>query len=272
VSRERVVRAALPAYPPDVRERLGEEMTATVLEASAGSRARFIRELAGLVRGGLRLRGERTAAAGARRVLADALCLAGVWVMTLDLSTLAAQTARGLHDPLLAPWSLALLGAALVLALVGFDRYAGVAALAWTAARFPSLLDHRPGMAVAVAAATLPAVAGFAALALAPRRRAPDPRRLGWLLVPVTLVATFGPPKDDQSPVLFAVVAVAALLVILFALATLTTDPRIAIAAAIPLSTITLGTPSAGLLALVAPVVLAIAVVRLRHLRRPAPI
>ena len=220
----------------------------------------------------MRLRGRRTAAAGARRVLADGLCLAGVWVMTLDLSTLGAQTARGLHDPLLAPWSLGLLAVALALALVGYDRCAGVAALVWTAARFPSLLDHRPGMAVAVAAATLPAVVCFATLAVAPRRRVPDPRRLGWLVVPVTLVATFGPAKDDQSPVLFAVVAVAALLVIVYALATLTTDPRIAIAAAVPFSTITLGTPSAGLLALVAPVVLAIAVVRLRHLRRPAPI
>jgi len=272
VSREHATRAVLGTFPPEERERLGGEMTATLLDVSAGSRTTFVRELAGLARAGLHARAQRVAAAGARRVVADGLCLAAVWVMTLDLSTLAAQTARGLHDPLLAPWSLALLGAALVLALVGFDRYAGVAALAWTAARFPSLLDHRPGMAVAVAAATLPAVAGFAALALAPRRRAPDPRRLGWLLVPVTLVATFGPPKDDQSPVLFAFVAVAALLVILFALATLTTDPRIAIAAAIPLSTITLGTPSAGLLVLVAPVVLAIAVVRLRHLRRPAPI
>ena len=82
----------------------------------------------------------------------------------------------------------------------------------------------------------------------------------------MTLVATFGPPDYDQSPLLLALVAVAVVLVVVYALATLPTDPRIAIAGAVPFSTITLGTPSAGLLALVAPVVLAIAVVRLRHL------
>ena len=96
--------------------------------------------------------------------------------MTLDLSTLLAQRARGFDDPLLAPWSLGLLAVALALALVGYDRLAGVAALVWTAARFPSLLDHHPGMAVRGRRrhAARPS-ACFAVLVVAPRRRVPRP-------------------------------------------------------------------------------------------------
>jgi hypothetical protein len=268
--RERATRAALLTYPPDLRERVGPEMTATLLDASAGSRARFARELAGLGRAGLRVRGQRTTAAGARRVLADALCLTGVWFMTLDLSTLLAQRVRGFEDPLLAPWSLVLLAAALALALVGYDRIAGVAALVWTATRFPILLDHRPGMAVVLLAVTLPSASCFAVLVFAPRRRAVDPRRLAWLVVPVTLAAAFGPKPYEQSPPLIALVTIATVLVIVYGLATLATDPRIAIAGAIPLLTVAAG--AAVPMTVIALVVLAAAVGRVHRLARTAPI
>jgi hypothetical protein len=270
MNRERATRAALLAYPPDVRERVGQEMLATLLDASAGSRTRFLRELAALTRAGFDARGQRTAAIGTRRVLTDGVCLAAVWLMTLDLSTLLSQRARGFDDPLLAPWSLALIGVALALALVGYDRLAGVAALVWTAARFPLLLDHHPGMGAVILAFTLPSVACFAVLVLAPRRRAPDPRRLAWLLVPVTLVATLGPPEYDQSPLLLALVAIAVVLVVVYALVTLPADPRIAIAGAIPLLIVAGG--SAVVPALAALLVLATAVARLRQLGRRAPI
>ena len=248
--RERATRAALLTYPPEVRAQVGPEMTATLLDASAGSRTRFLRELTDVARTGLRLRGQRTTVVGARRILADGVCLAGVWLMTLDLSTLGAQTVRGFHDPLLAPWSMVLVGAALALALVGYDRVAGAAALVWTAARFPLLLDHHPGMGLVVAAVTLPSAACFVVLVVAPRRRAPDLRRLAWLVVPLTLVATFGPPQYDQSALLLVLVAVAVLLVVVYALATLATDPRMAIAGAVPLLTVSAG--SAALLTLAA--------------------
>jgi len=234
----RAVRAALLAYPPDVRERLGAEMTATLLDVSRGSRRRFARELAGLAGAGLRARAERTAAQSGRRVVADGVCLAAAWLMTLDLSTLLAQRVRGLHDPLLAPGLLVLLGVALALVLVGHDRLAGAAALAWTAARFPALLADVPGSALAVLAATVVPVACFVTLVLAPRRRRPDPRRLAWLLVPAVLVVTFGPPSYDQSPLLVGLVAAAALLVVLCALAPPAGDPRLAIALALPLLTL----------------------------------
>jgi hypothetical protein len=267
--RERAALAALAAFPRDVRERTGREMTATLLDVSSDSRTTFLRELAGLVRAGLRARARHTAAAGAGRVVADGLCLAGVWVMTLDLSTLLSQRARGFEDPLLAPGSLILLAAALALALVGYDRVAGVLALAWTAARFPALLDHRPGMEALLVAVTLPPLACFAALVAAPRRRPRDPRRLAWLLVPLTLVATFGPPDYDQSPLLLALVAVGAVLVAAYAIATVTIDPRVAIAAAVPLSTIAVGTGPGAVLALLVPALLVLTVVRIRRLQAP---
>jgi amino acid transporter len=121
-------------------------------------------------------------------------------------------------------------------------------------------------------------VACFAVLALAPRRRPSDLRGLGWLVVPATLVATLGPPKYEQSPLLLAIVAIAAILVVVYAIAMLSTDPRVAIAGAVPLSSLGLGvTGSAAdavalLFLAAAPVVLAVTVTRIRHLRRRAPL
>jgi hypothetical protein len=270
MSRELATRVALLAYPPGVRDRIGAEMTGTLLDAAAGSRMRFAQELVGVARLGLRARAQATAAAGTRRVIADGLCLAGVWLMTLDLSTLLAQTARGMHDPLLAPPSVALLGVALALALVGYDRLAGAAGIAWAAARFPALLDDRPGMALAVVVATLPSLICFTVLVVAPRKRARDPRRLAWLIVPATLILTLGPPKPDQSPLLLALVAVAVLIVVLYALAALSTDPRVAIAGVVSLSTVGLGAGSVGALAFSAPLILVIGFAMLRERRLQA--
>jgi hypothetical protein len=79
----------------------------------------------------------------------------------------------------------------------------------------------------------------FAALALAPRRRAPDLRRLAWLLVAATLVLATGPARGN--PLLVAAVLLAAAAVVAFAVATLRSDPRLAIAGAVPLSNLALG-------------------------------
>lgn len=88
MTRARTAAVALGAYPPAVRAAHGEQMLATLLDASEGSRRRFAREIVDLVRLGLRARATQTAGTGARRVIADRLCLAGVWFMTLDLSIL----------------------------------------------------------------------------------------------------------------------------------------------------------------------------------------
>jgi hypothetical protein len=276
MSRERIAALALLTYPADAREARGEEMLATLHDVSAGARWGFAREIADLVRLGLRTRATSTARVGARRLIADGLCVAAVWLMTLDVSTLVTQRARGMHDPLLAPTPLALLVAALALALIGRDRLAGAAALAWTALRMPSLWDHHPGV-VNLAPELLPILC-FCLLVLAPRRRPTNLRRLGWLIVPATLVLTLAPPDGERSPLLLACVALGAILVTAFALALLSTDPRLAIAGAVSLSTIGVAVvihhhdaaAPAILFVAAAPLAIAVAVTRTRQLRRPA--
>jgi hypothetical protein len=276
MSRERIAGLALLSYPADAREARGEEMLATLHDVSAGSRRGFAREIADLVRLGLRMRATTTATVGGRRLIADGLCLAAAWIMTLDLSTLLTQRARGMHDPLLAPAPLALLVTALALALISRDRLAGAAALAWTALRVPSLWEHHPGI-VNLAPEALPILC-FCVLAIAPRRRATDLRGLGWLIVPATLVLTLAPPNGERSPLLLAYVALGAILVTAFALAMLPTDPRLAIAGAVSLSTLGVAVvihhhdaaAPAILFVPAAPLILAAAAARTWQLRRPA--
>jgi hypothetical protein len=276
MSRERIAGLALLAYPAAARAARGEEMLATLHDVSAGSGRGFAREIADLVRVGLRTRATATASIGARRLVADGLCLAAVWLMTLDASTVLVQRARGLHDPLLAAAPLALLAAALAVALIGHDRVAGAAALTWTALRLPSLWDHHPGI-VNLAPEAVP-IACFCVMVLVPRRRTTDLRRLGWLIVPATLVLTLAPPSGERSPLLLAYVALGALLVTAFAVAMLPTDPRLAIAGAVSLSTVGLSvvvhhhdaSAPASLFVAAAPAAIAVAITRTRHLRRLA--
>jgi hypothetical protein len=196
--------------------------------------------------------------------------------MTLDVSTLVTQRARGMHDPLLAPAPLVLLVAALALALVGRDRLAGAVALAWTALRMLALWDHHPGI-VNLAPELLPILC-FCVMVVAPRRRAGDLRRLGWLVVPATLVLTLAPPHGERSPLLLAYVVLGAILLTAFALAMLPTDPRLAIAGAVSLSTLGVAVvihhhdvaAPATLFVAAAPLAIAVAVARTRQLRRPA--
>jgi hypothetical protein len=277
MTREDAARVALLAYPPPARAARGGEMLGTMLDVSAGSRRRFIAELVDLTRAGLRDRATVTARDGARRLVADGLCLAAIWIATLDLVTLLAQRARGMDGPLLAWPSIALLAAALALALIGLDRLAGAAALVWTALRLPELMHMHPGLA-GLAPEVLPLVC-FGVLLLAPRRRAPDPERLGWLLVPGGLLMLFGPGVGN-SPILFGAVALGVLLVMAFAVALLPTDPRLAIAGAVPLTNLAIAVicinhQASVLLWLAlatAPAALVVAIGRTRQLRRRSAI
>ncbi|MEA2355190.1 MAG: hypothetical protein QOD61_1319 [Solirubrobacteraceae bacterium] len=281
-TRERTGRFALGAYPLDARRARGEEMLGTLLDASDGSVGRFGREIGGLVRAGLGERATRVAGAGARRLIADGFCLAGVWAMTLDLSVLLAQRVRGEQDALLAPVSIALLGLALAVALVGHDRLAGAGVLAWTALRMPGLVDHHPGLA-RLAASEIPGLVVYSVMLVAPRRRRPNVRRLGWLAVPAGLVAVFGSPSisDHAGPIELGLLGIPALALVATAAAMLSTDPRLAIAGAVWATSLGFGVAlriprtsaaAAALLITLAPAVVAFAVVRTRRLQRRAAI
>jgi hypothetical protein len=217
MSRERLARVALRAYPSATH---ADEMLATLMDASAGSRGRFVRELVDLVRLGLRGRATRTASVGAGRLVADGLCLAGIWLMTVDLTLLLSWRYRGLRDPLLTWPSIALLAAALAP-----GRSCG------------RRCDCRTcSTSTPESPAWRPRCCRRCASPLWCSRRGVDPRRLVWLAVPVALVIAVGPARDEQNPLLVATVKLAAIFGVAFALAMVPTDPRMAIAGAVGLS------------------------------------
>ncbi len=213
MSRERVAGTALRALPATLRSARGEEILATLLDSSAeASPARFAREVAGLVRFGLRAPATQTASTGTRRLVADGFCRGAMLVMTLDLSTLLGQKlGRGYEDSLLSWTSIGALAAILAIALVGAERLAGVAALAWTAIRMPDVVAHNPTFN-GIAPTFVPVVC-YAVLILAPRRRALDLRRLAWLVATGGLVAAYG-PHDGSGPITVIVSAAAILLML----------------------------------------------------------
>ena len=277
MTRDGVTCMALTAYPRELRDARGEEMRATLLDATDGRRVwRFAREILDLVRAGLRVRAVHTARVGPARLVADGACLAAVWILTLDLATLLGQRVRGEQDALLAPWSIALLAVVLATALVGFDRVGGVGALVWTATRTPALL-HDISVSDALSAMVVPVVC-FAVLIVAPRRRPPDARRLAWLVLPVALAAVLGPPPWEQNGLLVAVVWLGALATLAAAVILLPSDPRLALALVLPLAGILVGaigrhgavTPIAVTVVALAPATVAGVVLRTRRLQRRA--
>lgn len=133
MTRERLVRAALRAWPATVRAACGPEMADTLLEAS-DSRARFARELAALLWRGL---GARAAAPGiAASVLLGGVRLAGglFIVLLLAADVHVAPFARGSGFD----GQMALLAAAWTAAIAGRDRWAGAGLLGMTLWRVSS--------------------------------------------------------------------------------------------------------------------------------------
>jgi hypothetical protein len=276
MTRDGLVHLALVAFPPGERAARGPELAAIALDVTDGASRRVVaRELVGLVRAGLDVRATRGASLGPFRLLADGLCLAAAWFLTLELATLLGQHVRGMHDPLLAPWAIALPAVALALVLVGFDRAGGLLALVWTAARMPAVLRDGAAPLHAAIATLLPALC-LVVLVLAPRRRPRDLRRLAWLAIPLTLALIFGPPNDQHNGVLVLCVVFAVLGVFAAAIVALPADPRLAVAGATPLTSFAAGaftrpqTVTLLVLAVLAtgPAACAIAVARARRLRR----
>ncbi len=225
MNRERLGAILLRAYPADARAAHGPEMLGTLLDASAGSILRFLREAVDLVRLGLRARATQITAAGARSLLADGACLAGVFFLAQDLAT--GLSGRGVSDPVYPPASMAVLGVLLGVAMLGHDRLAGAGALAWLALRVAGALG---GFDLASSSSAVLPVICFAVMVVRPRHHGPAPLRsaLGaswWLVLLVVLAGAFGGA--------FAMLAFAAAAAFgLSAAALVTTDPRPAIAVA----------------------------------------
>lgn len=227
MTRARIAAAALHSYPREFRAAHGPEMLSTALDASEGSRRRFARELADLVRLGLRRRAAQTARLGARRLVADAACLTASWFMVIDLGSQIAKKMSGDPDRALPTWVVALIAVTLVLTLIGYDRIAGVAALSYTAIGLHELLPH--DNANFILWSTLVPSVCFAVLVLAPRTRRIDVRRLAWLAVPAALAVT---ARSDGDASVAAVLCVL-IFIVVPALARIGTDPRRAIACAL---------------------------------------
>lgn len=269
MTRARIVRAVLRVYPETVRRAHGHEMLATLLDSSEGSTRAFIGELFDLLRAGLRSRSRATADARLRRLVADGLCLAGVVWMAIRVCTLVGfQSQR---------WEFWLLAVALSLALIGHDRIAGIVALAWialvTASQVPTLGATEPPLAIA---RYLGPAAFLSVMVLAPRRRTHDLRSLLWL-APVAAVAYAS--SLDRGALLIAFIAIS-----LAGLASLPTDPRLAIAAASVWTSIGIAHDLSGALGgggealplwvaltVPGPIVVALAAARVRQLRLKAP-
>ena len=282
MSRERIVRLALRAYPPLVRTSSGTEMVGTLLHSSGQSNAAFARELVDLVRRGLAARATSTARLGARRLIADGMCYGGTAIIAELLCVRVGDylshgqvgTGRGWA------WEIGLLALALALALVGYDRIAAICGFAffavvtgvsWRSFDTNGLL--LPDLIILVGC--------FAPMLIAPRQRRRDIRRLAWLVVIATLGAVFFTPRGGVAALYLLPVAVG----LPFALALLPTDPRFAIACSFVGAFVALvglaqslhqGRPDLGLpliiIGLIAtPLILTIAATRTRALRRRDP-
>ncbi len=203
MTRERIAYAALQAFPPAVRSARGPEMVSTLLDVSSTSRARFAGEIVDLVRSGVRARSAETKRAGVARVVGDGFCVAAIWLLVLFLTS---DLGDRIHGPipdypryLYGAWTLILLSAALVLALIGYDRVAGSTALLFTASVLldPSRYELTNAERVRL---IVPAIC-FAGLVTYPRQRKVNSRGLVWL-APIAVLTIAAGTSDDAMALL----------------------------------------------------------------------
>jgi hypothetical protein len=109
-------------------------------------------------------------------------------------------------------------------------RVAGAGALAWTVARIPDLAAHNPTFR-GLAPTIMPLVC-FTVLILAPRHRGLDLRRLAWLTAAGAIAVAYS--RWSGAGPLTAVVSVALVGLMVAAVVTSASDPRLAIACALP--------------------------------------
>jgi hypothetical protein len=256
VTRERIARALLRAYPTHTRASLGAEIVGTVLDSSDASARRFARECGTLVMAGMRARARVSASESVFRQLADGYILAGqIWLAVLlshATGQFLRQPAQGLGGGLvfvLALWPI------LGLSLIGARRTAGTAATTWFVCSIVLFGLARPS----AAAIWLIPFTGWLVMAVCQQNRPRELRRLAWL-APVVILSLLPPSQglafntvDLGVLILGSIVAVA-----IFPL-----NPRLLVACGVVWTGVALmstvlyyGLPPVHWLALSAPVVL----------------
>jgi hypothetical protein len=226
MTRDRLARVAMRAYPQRVRAARGQEMLGTLLDASGPSDAAFTRELLGLLGGGVRARVTAPPVrTGAGRLIADGVCYGAIWMIAVmfasrvGLSVSIGVTlggARGLSE-------FAVLGGALVAATIGYDRIAAAGALVWLVlvTASPYIVSNEK---ILLATFALPIIC-LLVMITKPRRANRRARRAAWLIP----IGALGVAAGGVGPTSYLVLAPLAL-ALPVALARLPSDPRIAIA------------------------------------------
>jgi hypothetical protein len=272
MSRERIARVILRAYPPEITSERGEEILSTLLDAGDESSRAFARECGSLALAGIRERAAKGAQLISARLVGDAFRLAAVLWMVIRLSGISAAAlgyppgVQGFVLWLLFLWPI------LGVFLLGHERLAGLCGIAWIVTlQLPIALGPYPDL---IAGSIVP-LGGFVVMVFARRDRRHDSRRLAWLL-PVFGLSVLAQPFE----LTFGTFGVVALTIISAAgLLVLVSDPRVLLACALVWASIgmvyaaqalLLGQPPRPAVALIAslPLAAVTAVLRLRTIRR----
>ncbi len=227
MTRERFLRAGLQAYPPSVRDARGEEIVGTLLDASDGSLVRFSAEILELVRGGLRARGNVSAAVPLRRLIADACHITALLWIGVELLRWVTWELEPFPTP--ASWTVALPVLTVVLGLIGLDRLSAGCGLLWLVITnpwvqpgFKTLGETPTGWLNGLLIKDLVLAVCLLVMIVAPRRRQIDPWRLLWLAAWAGFAVL---DALDMSQPAVPVLATSA-----FSLAAILISPRLAIA------------------------------------------
>ncbi len=189
MTRASVGRAAVRAYPRDIRMARGEELVGIMLDASEHSVAAFVRQLLSLVFGGLASRSRVALSQPRRQIVSDVVRFACIVIVARGVTRdIAALHWGGGFGGSFTTVCLLYVGPVLILALftTGHDRVTGIVGLAWVLADILTRAD--PPLSVWVEFWLLPLL-GFGLMAIAPRPEACRPRAL-WV-IPAIVWAVF---------------------------------------------------------------------------------
>jgi hypothetical protein len=206
MSREMIGRTVVRLYPKDIRESAGGELVGTLLDAGDASRCAYLRQLGSLVRSGLSARARAELSRPLGRIAASTLCWVAVLSAMSQLVTVIGIRLRWGDTPGSSTetlvYSYIIPALILVLFTLGRNRVTGILGLAWLAI----FLHQHSMLSLGGFFATIPLqAAGFALLAVKPRKPLPAGRSLWpvlavvWLLYQVTLLGQWRRSTSRRS-------------------------------------------------------------------------